>query len=103
MARHDADGNAISCPKCNSKKMRKDGFAYWKTFKRQRWLCTDCHKKTIAPSKIAHNPFNVSEVPVEEMSIEDIIAFRNKKYQIKVKNANYKKLIPIQVNTTGVI
>jgi len=103
MARHDIDGNAITCPKCGSKNIIKDGFQYWKTFKRQRWNCKDCFKKTIAPKEIAHNPFSVPEAPIEEMSIDDIIAYRNKKYKIKVKNANYKRLIPIKVNVKGVI
>ncbi len=103
--RRDEEGNLIGCPACSSGNMQKDGFQYWKNNRRrQRWKCGDCSVKTVAPRIIEHaEKFSVQEIPVEEMDIEDIIKYRNKKYQRKIISRKSKRLIDIEVKTTGAI
>ena len=81
----DADGNYVGCPKCSTENIRKDGFQYWaKRKKRQRWMCTDCGHKTLNPLIIEKSEFDVQNLPLEEMNINDIIDYRKKKIHSKI-------------------
>ena len=53
-------GDIIACPKesCGSRAMRKDGFQYWASKKRQRWYCYSCGKKTLNPAIVEEAPFD---------------------------------------------
>ena len=54
--RKDDDGNIIGCDKCGSRQLKKDGWAYWKTKKRQKWQCKSCGKKFLNPTIIEKAP-----------------------------------------------
>jgi transposase-like protein len=41
--------NQMRCPRCNSSRMCKAGFAWCGRNKRQRFVCLDCHTYTIKP------------------------------------------------------
>ena len=100
----DADGNLIACPHCKSRALRKDGFQYWKSNRnRQRWYCNDCGKKTIAPAVLEYNQFSVSDVPLEEMPIEDVIEYRKKRYKKKASVRKKNKLISVHIKMEGPI
>ena len=100
----DSDGNTIGCPNCPNLRLRKDGWQYWKNNrKRQRWFCTSCGKKTIAPKIVEHTKFTISNVPIEELGIEDVIDFRQQKYNVKEKAYRLKKLIRVDINIGGPI
>jgi NAD-dependent SIR2 family protein deacetylase len=103
--RHDEHGNLISCPECKSKKIKKDGFQYWKNNRRrQRWQCNSCYKKFLNPNiDEKAEGFEVQPIPVDEMDIEDIIKYRNKKYERKILSKRSKNLINIDVKVDGVI
>ena len=55
MIRKDEEGNIIGCKHCGSRQLKKDGWQYWKSKKRQRWMCNSCFKKYLVP-KIEENP-----------------------------------------------
>ena len=102
----DAEGNLVGCPKCNSDQIRKDGWQYWKNNKRrQRWMCSqkDCGFKTLNPMIIQKNDFIVQDLPVEEMDVDDIIAYRNKRYAKKYDAFKQRELVDIRINIDGVI
>ena len=103
--RKDIDGNVITCRHCGSRNLRKDGWQYWKNNrKRQRWYCNDCGKKTISPKIIqTEEKFEVSDTPIDEMDIEDIITYRNEKYRRKSISKKSKRLIDINVKIRGPI
>jgi len=100
----DADGNTVVCPRCNATNIRKDGWQYWKNNrKRQRYFCNSCSRKTIAPKITELTQFTISDIPIEEMNIEDVIAYRNKRYETKSYARKKKKLIRVDVHTKGPI
>ena len=103
--RRDADGNTIACPHCQNKGIRKDGFSYYgkNKNKKQRYYCYECGRKTVAPLIVEFNQFVVQDIPIEEMEIDDIIAYRNKKYQRKITSRKSKSLIDVDVKLNGVI
>ena len=77
----DAEGNFVGCPKCKTEYIRKDGWQYWKNNrKRQRWMCSEksCGHKTLNPLIIEKSDFSVQDLPIEEMTIDDIIDYRKK-------------------------
>ena len=103
--RRDIDGNIIACPHCQNRNIRKDGFSYYgkNSLKKQRYYCYECGRKTVAPLIVEHNQFVVQDIPVEEMEIDDIIAYRNKKYQRKITSRKSKSLINVDVKLHGAI
>ena len=102
--RKDDSGNIIACPSCGSRRMRKDGWSYWKTKKRQRWYCYACSKKTLKPVVVEKSPFEVEEIEeVEHLPIEEIIEHRKKQYSQKLKAKKSKKLINIKIKMHGPI
>ena len=104
MIRKDADDNIIGCSKCGSRNLRKDGWQYWKTKKRQRWKCNACGKKMLNPKIIEKSPFKAEKlVEIEYLPIEEIIEHRNKQYNQKRKAKQSKKLINIEINMMGPI
>ena len=89
MIRKDADDNVIACSKCGSRNLRKDGWQYWKTKKRQRWKCNACSKKMLNPKIVEKSPFEAEELKeIEYLPIEEIIEHRNKQYNQKEKQNN---------------
>ena len=101
----DDNGNLLGCPNCENNNITKDGMrTYGKTGKKkQRYFCSKCQKSTIKPRIVELSEFVVQEIPVEEMSIEDIIKYRNKKYNKKYQAYKNKKLIDIKINLHGPI
>ena len=55
--RKDADNNVVACIKCGSRNLKKDGWQYWKTKKRQRWMCNACGRKMLNPTVVEKSPF----------------------------------------------
>ena len=76
--RKDADGNVIGCPHCGARSIHKSGFLYRANTKKQQWKCTACGRKTVAPTIIEKNPFEVEEIDPEHIPIEDLIEHRKK-------------------------
>ena len=104
MIRKDADDNVIACSKCGSRNLRKDGWQYWKTKKRQRWKCNACSKKMLNPKIVEKSPFEAEELKeIEYLPIEEIIEHRNKQYNQKRKAKQSRKLINIKINMMGPI
>ena len=102
--RKDDDGNIIACPKCGSRRLRKDGWSYWKTKKRQRWFCQACAKKTLKPTVVEKSPFEIEELEqVDYLPIDEIIEHRKKQYSQKLKAKKSKKLINIKIKMHGPI
>ena len=102
--RKNEDGDIIACPKCGSRRLRKDGFQYWKdNKKRQRWMCYACNGKTIAPKIIEKSPFTKELQEVEFIPIDEIIEHRNKQYNQKLKAKKSKTLIDLHINIKGPI
>ena len=98
MIRKDEDGNIIGCKHCGSRQLRKDGWQYWKTLKRQRWKCTSCFKKFITPKIIEKPQFEKELEEVDFIPIDEIIEHRKKQYNQKLKAKKSKRLINIKIN-----
>ena len=81
--KYDEEGNLIGCPKCGARNMKKDGWQYWKTKKRQRWMCNACKKKTLNPKVLEKSPFKVDLEAIDDMPIDDIIAHRKRQFKHK--------------------
>ena len=103
MIRKDAEGNVIGCKHCGSRQLRKDGWQYWKSKKRQRWMCTSCHKKFLTPKIIEKPQFEKELQEVDYIPINDIIEHRKKQYTQKLKAKKSKNLINIKINQKGPI
>ena len=103
MIRKDADGNIVGCDKCGSRNMKKDGWAYWKSKKRQRWQCMACGKKLLNPIIIEKPQFEKELQEVDYIPIEEIIEHRKKQYTQKLKAKKSKNLINIKINQKGPI
>ena len=103
MIRKDEDGNIIGCKHCGSRQLRKDGWQYWKTLKRQRWKCTSCFKKFITPKIIEKPQFEKELEEVDFIPIDEIIEHRKKQYNQKLKAKKSKRLINIKINKKGPI
>jgi len=100
----DNDGNLLGCPFCDSDEIAKDGFRKYKSGKKfQRYCCLKCEKITMNPRIVEYSEFVVQNIPVEEMPIEDIIKYRNKKYAQKYNAYKKSQLIDIRININGVI
>ena len=98
----DGEGNIIACCFCHSPKIRKDGFQYWKNNrKRQRWYCADCGKKTLVPEILEKAEFKLDDRPLDQMPIEDIVAYRKKRYAKKFEAKLRQKLIGVKVRIDG--
>ncbi len=100
------DGAIIACPKCGGRAMRKDGWQYWKTTKKQRWYCYSCSRKTLNPDIIEEAPFDVEEKYAEtepEVSVDTLIEWRKKKYQKTIHNKKQKSLVNINIKIDGPI
>ena len=103
MIRKDADGNIVGCDKCGSRNMKKDGWAYWKSKKRQRWQCMACGKKLLNPIIIEKPQFEKELQEVDYIPIEEIIEHRKKQYTQKLKAKKSKNLINIKIHQKGPI
>ena len=99
--RYDEEGNLIGCPKCGARSLRKDGWQYWKTKKRQRWLCNACKKKTLSPKVVEKSPFKVDLEAIDDMPIDDIIEHRKRQFKHKTSAKESRKLINVHINMRG--
>ena len=98
---YDEDKNLICCPKCGARTLKKDGWQYWKTLKRQRWQCNACGKKTLIPTIVEKAPFDTEITEVEDLPINDIIEHRKKQFNQITSAKESKKLINININMRG--
>lgn len=101
-------GEVLCCPLCSSPNLAKAGKD--KTKNKQRFQCRECASKTINPVSLKHNrdedsaAFSLAELrPEPEMSIEDIIKYRVKKFKIKTNTQEYYNLTQVNIKTNGVI
>ena len=101
--RKDADGNTIACPKCGSRALRKDGFSYFKSSKKQQWRCTACERKTLAPTIVEKSPFTVDNRDPDTIPIDELIDFRKKQYKQKKTSKESQRLVTVTVNINGPI
>ena len=101
--RKDADGNVIGCPHCGARSVHKSGFLYRANTKKQKWKCTACGRKTVAPTIVEKNPFEVEEIDPEHIPIEELIEHRQKQYKQKKISKESRKLIKININIDGPI
>ena len=99
----DADNNIIGCPHCGARHLRKDGWQYKATLKKQRWVCTACKRKTLAPVILEESPFKVGEIEPDMIPINDLIDHRLKLYEQKKTHRESKTLVDIDINVTGPI
>ena len=103
----DENGNIIACPKekCGSRAMRKDGFQYWASKKRQRWYCYSCSKKTLNPTIVQAAEFVVEDYHDEdpEVPIDTLIGWRKEKFQRTIDAKNNKSLIQLNIKMRGPI
>ena len=99
--RYDEEGNLIGCPKCGARSLKKDGWQYWKTRKRQRWMCNACNKKTLNPKVLEKSLFKVDLDTIDDMPIDDIIAHRKRQFKHKLTAKESKKLINVHINMKG--
>jgi hypothetical protein len=83
--------------------MRKDGFCYYKESKKQTWHCNACGKKTLKPTIVEASPFTVADRDPDMVPIEEIIDFRKKQYDQKLKSKETRKLVNIDIHTSGPI
>ena len=103
MLRKDAEGNIVGCLKCGSRNIKKDGWQYWKTLKRQRWMCNSCGKKTLNPKIIEKSQFDTELKEVDYIPINEIIEHRKKQFDQKIKAKKSKRLINVNINIKGPI
>ena len=99
--RYDEEGNLVGCPKCGARNLKKHGWQYWKTKKRQRWMCNACGKKTLNPKVIEKSPFKTETREVEELPINEIIEHRKRQFTQKTKARQSRKLINVHINMRG--
>ena len=104
------DGHIIACPKetCGSRAMRKDGFQYWASKKRQRWYCYSCGKKTLNPTIVEEAPFDVEKTYHDkeadpEVPIDTLIDWRKQKFKKTIDAKTNKSLIAINIKMRGPI
>ncbi len=102
--RTDDDGNIISCPKCNARSMRKDGWVYRSKSKKQQWYCNACGRKTLKPVIVQDAPFIIkNREKIDSMPIEEIIEHRKKQYKHKIGAQNSRQLVNIHIQVDGPI
>ena len=103
MLRKDAEGNIVGCPKCGTRQIKKDGWQYWKTKKRQRWMCNSCGRKFLNPKIIEKAHFETEVKEVEYIPINELIKHRTKQFDQKIKAKKSKQLINVNINIKGPI
>ena len=104
MIAKDAEGNIIACPHCGARAIRKDGFDYKKSHKKQRYQCNGCHRKTLAPKIIKKSPFTQEDnTTPENLPIDFLIENRKKNFKQKEKWKQSRKLINISIDIDGPI
>ena len=99
--RYDEDGNLVSCPHCGTRSLKKDGWSYWKTLKRQRWRCNACYKKFLNPKVVEEAPFKAEIKEVDHLPINEIISHRKKQFAQKTKAKKSRRLINVNINIRG--
>ena len=100
---YDADSNIIGCKYCGSRNLRKCGFLYRAKSKKQQWLCNNCGRKSVSPKILEKSQFEKEISEPDYMPIDELIEHRKKKYSIKVKGKESKKLINIDIKVNGPI
>ena len=99
----DVDGNIIGCRYCGSRSVRKFGYLYRASSKRQQWMCNACGKRTVNPSILEKAEFVKETLDPDYIPIQELIEHRKKKYSIKIKGKEARQLINIKINTDGPI
>ena len=99
----DNDGNIIGCHYCGSRAVSKAGFLYRAKSKKQQWLCNSCGKRSVRPNIVEKAQFTTEKGDPEMMHIDELIEHRKKKYSIKIKAKESRKLINIDIKTRGPI
>ena len=99
----DVDGNIIGCRYCGSRSIRKFGFLYRAKSKRQQWICNSCGKRTVNPSILQKAEFVKEITDPDYIPIEELIEHRKRKYSVKVKGKESRRLINIDIKTEGAI
>ena len=100
----DDSGNILCCPKCGSRNLGPSGMHLAYSGERQRrYKCKGCHMRTVAPNTYRPPLFDIQEMPRKEMDIDDILNYRGKKFKIKSKEAEFKRLIDVDIKVDGVI
>ena len=100
---HDIDGNVIACRYCGSRSIRKFGFLHRANSKKQQWKCNNCGKRSVNPKILEKSQFEKEISEPDYMPIDQLIEHRKKKYSIKVKGRESKKLINIDIKVNGPI
>ena len=99
----DVDGNIIGCRYCGSRSIRKHGYLYRAKSKRQQWMCNSCGKRTVNPIILEKVKFVKEITDPDYIPIEELIEHRKRKYSVKVKGKESKKLINIDIKVKGPI
>ena len=99
----DVEGNIIGCRYCGSISIRKFGFLYRANSKRQQWMCNSCGKRTVNPSILEKAEFVKEITDPDYIPIEELIEHRKRKYSVKVKGKESRRLINIDIKTKGTI
>ena len=97
----DVDGNIIGCRYCGSRSIRKHGYLYRAKSKRQQWMCNSCGKRTVNPSILEKAEFVKEITDPDYIPIEELIEHRKRKYSVKVKGKESRRLINIDIKTKG--
>ena len=99
----DVEGNIIGCRYCGSRSIRKFGYLYRANSKRQQWMCNSCGKRTVNPSILEKADFVTQQKDPDYIPIDELIEHRKRKYAVKIKGKESRKLINIKIKTRGPI
>ena len=99
----DIDGNIIGCPHCGSRNIRKFGFIYRAKSKKRQWMCNGCGRRTVRPTILEKVDFEKQDIDPDYITIDELIEHRKKKYAVKIKGKESRRLINIDIKTKGAI
>mgnify|MGYP001161332047 CR=1 FL=1 len=94
------------CNKCGSERLHGDGVSSHKDKSKQkpRYRCRDCGYRSHKVKWVSTAPYEIAEEPPDqEMSLEDIISYRTKKFKKKQAFRDYHNLVNVNVKLTGPI
>tara|TARA_R110000744_G_scaffold373569_1_gene485821 strand:- start:1603 stop:2673 length:1071 start_codon:yes stop_codon:yes gene_type:complete len=99
------NGVIVGCSHCTSPNIVKMGVAKLKKGNKQRYKCKECACVSLNLVLLTENrDFEIGSVrPEPEMTIEDIIKYRVKKFKVKTQSQEYYNLTQVNIKTHGVI